>query len=128
VQLYRVRSAIRDAGAELVLVGNGARHFARAFRDDLRLETPVYVDTERRAYAALGMRRGLGSALGVASTLKSAARAYRAGFRQGAVQGDAWQLGGVLVVRPGGEIAYRHLSKAAGDHPQAEDVLAALRD
>jgi hypothetical protein len=42
------------------------------------------------------------------------------------VQGDAWQLGGVLVVRKGGEVAYRHLSAEAGDHPPVADVLAAL--
>jgi hypothetical protein len=30
------------------------------------------------------------------------------------------------VVRPGGEIAFKYLSKVAGDHPAHDEVLAAL--
>jgi len=126
VQLHREYAKIRARGADLVLIGNGNRHFAQAFRDDLEITAPLYVDTERRAYRALGMKRGVGSPLGALATVGHAARAWRAGFRQTSVQGDAWQLGGVLVVRPGGEVSYRHLSGAAGDHPPVDDVLAAL--
>lgn len=126
MQLHRERPRIRRAGAELVLVGSGGARFARAFREEMGIEAPVYVDTGRRAYAALGMRRGAGSLRGALATVKHAARALRGGFRQGPVQGDPWQLGGVLVVRPGGEIAYRHLSAAAGDHPPVGEVLAAV--
>jgi hypothetical protein len=64
-------------GAELVVVGNGAPPFARAFREDF-------------------------------------------------AQGDPWQLGGVLVIRPGGELTYRQASREAGDHPPVEEILAAL--
>jgi len=124
--VHREYPRVRKAGAELVFVGNGNRHFARAFRDELGIKAPLYVDTERGAYAALGMRRGFVATVGSLTAVKNAARALRKGFRQGSVQGDAWQLGGVLVVRPGGEIAYRHLSRTAGDHPPVEDVLAAI--
>ena len=124
--MHREHPRIRERGAELVLVGNGDRRFARAFRDELGIAAPVYVDTGRRAYRALGMRRGVGSPLGAIATVGHAARAWKAGFRQTSVQGDAWQLGGVLVVRPGGEVAYRYLSQAAGDHPPVADILAAL--
>ena len=40
--------------------------------------------------------------------------------------GDPWQQGGVIVVRPGGEIAYRFASRESGDHPRIDDVLAPL--
>jgi hypothetical protein len=125
VQVHRERAHIRERGAELVFVGNGSRPHARAFREDLGIASPVYVDTERRAYAALGMKRGLGLLAALAAA-KNSVRAWKAGFRQGAVQGDAWQLGGVLVVRPGGKVAYRYLSAAAGDHPPVDDFLAAI--
>jgi NAD(P)-dependent dehydrogenase (short-subunit alcohol dehydrogenase family) len=58
----------------------------------------------------------------------NALRALRSGSRQTGVEGDPWQLGGVFVLRPGGELAYRYVSAEAGDHPPLDDVLAALDD
>lgn len=124
--MHRERERIERAGAALAFVGNGSPTFARAFREDLSLLSPVYVDTGLRAYAALGMKRGVAAALASVSVLASAARAMRAGFRQKAVQGDAWQLGGVFVVAPGGERLYGYVSDAAGDHPPIEAVLASI--
>jgi AhpC/TSA antioxidant enzyme len=127
VQVHRELPHIRKQGAELHLVGNGNRHFARAFGEELKIVCPLYVDTKLDAYRALSMRRGLGSILASVASWKNVARAMKAGFRQGTTQGDAWQLGGVLVVRPGGKVAFRHTSQAAGDHPPVEAVLNSLQ-
>lgn len=124
--MRREAKRIHAAGAELVIVGNGSAHFAQAFREDLKLTTPLYTDPSLNSYAALGMKRGLGGAAGSLAALRNAARALAAGHRQGPVQGDAWQLGGVLVVDTEGGVLYRHLSDAAGDHPPVADVLRAL--
>ena len=35
---------------------------------------------------------------------------------------DAWQLGGVVAVKPDGTVAYRYASKHPGDHPDPKDV------
>ena len=125
VQVHREREAIEKKGARLVFVGNGNRHFAKAFKDEFSIEAPIYVDTERLAYRALGMKRSL---LGVLTpgVVGRAVRALRSGARQTTVQGDALQLGGVLVVRPGGKVAFAHLSEAVGDHPDVADVLEAI--
>jgi len=56
----------------------------------------------------------------------NALRALRGGSRQGSVQGDLWQLGGVFVIRPGGDLAYRYVSREAGDHAPVEEILEAL--
>ena len=116
---------IRARGAELVIVGNGAPHFAAAFREDLGLDCPLLVDPELRAYRAAGLRRGRVEILSPRLPLH-AWRAWRSGNRQAGVQGDAWQLGGVLVIRPGGTLSYRHVSREAGDHPPIDAILAAL--
>jgi hypothetical protein len=126
VQVHRELPGIRARGGELHFVGNGNRHFARAFKDELEITCPLYVDTKLEAYGALQMKRGVASTLGAPATWKNAIRAMKSGFRQGPIRGDAWQLGGVLVVRTGGVIAYRHLSRAAGDHPPVEEALRAL--
>jgi len=116
---------IRELGAELVVVGNGAVNFAKAFREDYRLDSPLLVDPELRAYRAAGLRRGRVEALSPRLPL-NALRALRGGSRQGSIQGDVWQLGGVFVIRPGGELAYRYVSRVAGDHAPVDAILDAL--
>ena len=41
--------------------------------------------------------------------------------------GDNTQLGGVFIVRPGGDLAWAHRSAFAGDHPTNAEVFTALR-
>lgn len=124
-QLRDAQQEIRARGAELAIVGNGATNFARAFREDFALSGPLLVDPELRAYRAAGLRRGRVELLSPRLP-RNALRALRAGARQTSVQGDPWQLGGVFVIRPDGTLAFRHLSREAGDHPAVRDVLAAL--
>jgi hypothetical protein len=53
------------------------------------------------------------------------------GVREKTVQtrtiGDANQLGGALVIAPGGQVVWSHMSKDAGDNAPPEDILAAVR-
>jgi len=124
--LHHEKGTVHGRGAELAVIGNGNRHFAEGFKKDLGLETPLFVDTKRDAYRALGMRRSFRRTLLSPRILAHGFRAWKKGFRQARRQGDPWQLGGVLVVLPGGRVAYRYLSGEAGDHPPVEDVLSAL--
>jgi hypothetical protein len=124
-QLRRETDAIHAKGAELVVVGNGSLAFARDFARETGLATPLYTDPSREAHRALGLRRDAAAALNPAF-LVYAWRAFRGGFHQTGVRGDPFQMGGVLVVLPGGRIAYRYASRTAGDHPPIAQVLAAL--
>jgi hypothetical protein len=126
VQVHRERDRFRAKGAELHVIGNGAPHFAGAFADDVGLTAPLYTDPSLRTYRALGFGRGVRQTLLSPRSLAHAARAIRGGFRQGRTRGDPWQLGGVVVVRRNGTIAYRHVSEEAGDHAPVEAILAAL--
>jgi AhpC/TSA antioxidant enzyme len=125
-------------------MGNGTSGFGRAFREDVQLETPLYVDPTCASYRALSMKRGIARTLGSWRTWVSLGRALRTGIRErraGVIvrwwrlsvpvlipgtQGNAWQLGGVLVVLPDGRIAYRRESTIAGDHPRTDEIIAAL--
>jgi len=116
---------IRRRGGELVIVGNGSRYFATSFREELRLDCPLLVDPELVAYRAAGLRRGRVEILSPRVPL-NALRAFWNGARQHGVQGDPWQLGGVFVIRPGGEVVYRYVSREAGDHAPMAELLAGL--
>jgi hypothetical protein len=126
VQLHRAQDEIESRGGALAFVGNGDLQFAREFQTALALRAPVYVDPSRVTYRALGMRRGLSVTIASPASWKNTLRALRSGFHQGTLQGDPWQNGGLLVVAPGGRIAFRHIDESAGDHAPLGDVLAAL--
>jgi hypothetical protein len=68
----------------------------------------------RSTYHALSVVRGV--------------RQSALGYRQGTVQGDAFQQGGTLVLAAGGRPVYFQRSAFAGDHPPPDDVLQAMRE
>jgi hypothetical protein len=88
---------IRRGGAELTVIGNGPPHFVEAFKKELNFDGPIYTDPSLQTYRAAEMKRGLLRAFSPASAPK-AIRALAAGFRQSRQRGDAWQLGGVVVI------------------------------
>lgn len=125
MQLHRAEPRFREKGASLQLVGIGAPAVIRAFREETGVSAPIFADPTFATYRALGMRRGIGTYLSL-SFVRNAIRAMRAGYRNRSIEGDAMQHGGVLVVRPGDEVAYRFTSRTAGDHPPVDEILGAL--
>jgi hypothetical protein len=116
---------IEAAGVRLVVVGNGSPAQALDFRESEGLPFSLWVDQQMHAYAAAGLRRGITKALSHRS-VGHTIRAMRKGFRQTKVAGDPWQLGGVFLLTPAGEVRYEQRSREAGDHPPMDDVLAAI--
>jgi len=117
---------IERAGAGLHVIGNGVPRFIAGFRDDTGYRGAIYTDPTLAVYRATEMRRGAGTFLHPRAWANGL-RAFRAGFRQARVQGDAEQTGGVLIVTPDGRVPYHYVSKVAGDHPPVDAILAALR-
>jgi dehydrogenase/reductase SDR family protein 12 len=117
--------AWREQDAEVVIVGNGNQTFAEAFREEFEIEGLLLIDPDLHAYRAAGLRRGrreITSPRLIGNTL----RALLSGARQASVQGDPWQLGGVFVFAPGGELRFQFRSAAAGDHADPAEIDAAL--
>ncbi len=118
---------ITEAGAQLVVVGNGKPHQAASFIEDEKLTFPVYVDPELVAYKLAGLRRDLASTLKL-SALGNAMRAMKGGHMQTGLKGDAWQQGGVFVIQqPANTVSLAYVSEAAGDHPSIESILEGIR-
>ncbi len=112
-------------GAKIAAIGNGSVEQAREFAEEKKLSFPLYTDPGLHAYTAAGFLKDP-LALVKPSVWKNAMRAMRAGYKQTATKGDVFQLGGVVVVAPGGKLLFRQVSTSAGDHAEPADILAAL--
>ena len=119
------QAELESHGPRVIIVGNGAPFFLKAFRDHVGRSVPIYTDPELNAYKALSMRRNPLSSLNP-KTLLRGVEAYRSGHRQGATKGDTFQLGGVFWVDSSGEVQYAYRSRFAGDHPEMSEVLKAV--
>jgi peroxiredoxin len=124
-QLLQHKDDFRARGAQLVLIGNGEPHFARAFAEDYQVDYPLVVDPSLRTYKAAKLRGGLGTTLS-RKVLANGRRATKAGFKQGRTQGAAMQQGGAMVVAQSGEVAWSFASEVAGDHPEPSEILQVL--
>ena len=128
MQLHRAREKFEAAGVKLVLIGQATPRQATAFRRKLKIDLPVLADEERRTYKLVGFPRAtVGQLLGPRSVLSGVKHGARSGVVQGRIIGDAAQLGGALVIEPGGEVVFRQQSENAGDTIEPADLLAAVR-
>lgn len=125
VALRPVAERVRSLGGEIIIVGNGTTAQAHAFSNEQKTPFQVFTDPERQAYRALGMRRGVRSVMSPGVFTRTVG-AWRQGFRQWKIAGDPLQQGGVVIVGPGGVEYYRFISREAGDHPPAGEILAAV--
>ena len=116
----------QEEGISVALIGSGSASFASAFAEDFDLDLPLYVDPSLDSFRAAGLRRGV-SAVASPRFFTNALRAYQSGARQQGVEGDPWQLGGVLVIAAGGDLLGAFRSETAGDHASPEEIEAALR-
>jgi AhpC/TSA antioxidant enzyme len=124
--VHREREAFRKLGVQPVVVGHSSLRYAKAFVDETKIDLPVYVDEKRVVYKALEFKRPLLSFLNP-KVFKRAAEARKEGFTQPGVHGDAFQLGGVVLLMPDGSMPYKYSSQFAGDHPKIEDLKAEVK-
>lgn len=112
-----------DRQMQLVVIGNGAPHFIKAFREDTGYPGKIYTDPSLNTYKSLNLKRSLGSLFGLKS-VKEGLRAAASGYLQTEIQGDALQQGGAIIVGPGDVLHYVYRNSEAGDHAPVEEMLA----
>jgi hypothetical protein len=126
--LNRDQERFADVGAPLVVVGQGTPANAAHFREQYDLELDLLVDTDRLAYKAAGTKVGTaGELLSPKVVARGVRRALGSGVIQGRVVGHPAQLGGLMLVMPGGDVPWIHLSDDASDYPPNDEVLDAIR-
>jgi peroxiredoxin len=128
VQLHRARQDFEAAGARLVLIGQLTPRHAAHFRSRQQIDVPVLADEQRASYKAAGAKVGtMGELLGPKVVAKSAAVTAKYRVVQGRTIGHPAQLGGAMVIAPGGEVVWSHMSQDASDNASPEEILEAVR-
>ena len=128
MQLHGAREQFAAAGARLVLIGQGGARQAAHFRRKMGLDgTLVFADGDRASYRAAGARRGgVAELLGPKSVVSGVKHAARSRVMQGRPVGDVTQLGGAMVVAPGGEVRFARMARHAGDNVDVGELLDAI--
>jgi prostamide/prostaglandin F2alpha synthase len=127
VQLHRSHEDLEGAGGRIVLIGQATPRHAAHFRRRLELEWPVLADEDRASYRAAGAKVGtVTELLGPKAVAKGIRASRRSSVVQGRTIGHPAQLGGVLVIRPGGEVVWSHMSEDVSDNAAPADIVAAL--
>jgi peroxiredoxin len=128
VQLHRARDEIEQAGVRLVLIGQATPRHAAHFRRRQGLELPVLADEKRASYKAAGAKIAtFGELLGPRVVAKGIVTSARTGAVQGRTIGHPAQLGGTMLIRQDGTIAWAHMAKDASDNAGVAEILDAAR-
>lgn len=130
-EIWSNREKYEKGGAKIHFIGNGANYMIKYFKEDLGIQNaPIYTDPSLTSFRASGFKRGFLAAVGPRAVV-NAVKALADGHTQGGMykkeQGDLWQLGGILVVKPEGKVGYHFISTAAGDYAPEKD-LAGISD
>jgi peroxiredoxin len=127
VELNRARRAFEQAGARLALIGQGTPAQAAAFRRHLRIELPILADGARITYLAAGTKLAtLDELIGPAVVAKGLVAMARQRVIIGHNTADEAQLGGAMVIAPGGRVGWAHMSEDASDMAPPAVIVAAI--
>lgn len=88
----------------------------------------VLADNDRVSYRAAGTRKGsLGQLVGPSVLAKGLATTVRTRKLQTRTIGDPAQLGGAMVIRQDGTVAFSKMAKDASDNVSPDELLAAVQ-
>jgi peroxiredoxin len=128
VQLHRANSEFEAGGRGIVLIGQATPRQAAHFRRTQGVELTVLADEQRQTYKAAGAKIAtFNELLGPKVVAKGVAASRANGVHQGRTIGHPAQLGGAMVIRPDGSVAWSHMSEDATDNASPDEILAALR-
>ena len=111
-----------------MLIGQATPRQAAHFRQRQGLHALVLADEKRESYQAAGAKMATTQELvGPKMIAKGAVATLRSRKLQTRPIGHPAQLGGVLIIRPDGTVAWSHMAEDVSDNATPETVLAALR-
>lgn len=114
-----------EKNSRLVVIGPGEYKHLVGFRKATGYRLELFADPARRSFEIFGFYSGIGGLIGI-KPLQRVFSALIAGHRPGTLQGSALQLGGAVIIDPGGTIRLLIKEKQAGDYPPVSKLLEAL--
>ncbi len=119
---------LNDAGASIVAVGLGGRHYAHGFREQTGITFPLLIDKDRQAYGAVGLKSASLLHLARKDNFAARQRAKEGGHRQHRLGKDPLQLGGSFIFAPDDQDLFVHVSETFGDNAEVGSLLEVLRN
>ncbi len=127
-QLRPHEAELAELNIQVLVVTFQPPQLAQLYVEETQLPWPLLVDESRSVYAAIGMERGSvwnvwgPQNWGVYFKLMAKGRALRA------PAGDVHQLGGDILIDPGGIVRLHHVGVGPADRPTVESLLEHVRD
>jgi peroxiredoxin len=124
-QLEQHQEELREAGLQIVAVGQGETKHAQRYCGSLAPSIECLTDKTTEPYHTYGLRRGTvreGAANSLA-LLKASLQAAARGHLQGKATGDVQMLPGSFIIDKDGRICYTYYSKHAGDQPAFDALI-----
>ncbi len=110
----------------IAFVGMGSPEQTTEFKRKSRSPHVFICDPEKRVYKAFGLERGEARQMFNPKVFSRGFGATLRGHLVGAPVGDPWQMPGVFLIEPTGEISWEYRSVDASDNPDAGKILTQL--
>jgi peroxiredoxin len=116
-----------EEGAEIVAIGMGTPDKAARFRKTRSIPFPLLADKDRQSYAAAGLRKGTAAGVIGPRVWATGVKGLAKGRGVALPRENPAQLGGTVVVHPGGRITHHHVAETSADNAPIESLLEAIR-
>lgn len=122
-QIWNKRGDIKK-NSNIVFIGNGKPEVIEHFKEDVNArDALIFTDPTLEVFDACGLKRGIFNLVNPKS-LKGAIGLSKEGYSQGAWDtrtGTHTQMGGVVAIKPPGNVVYHFVSEYLGDFDKPED-------
>lgn len=127
VQLNGARSRFEEAGARVVLIGQGTPEDAARFRRHFGIDLKILTDADRVTYLWAGTKLAtVDELVGPVVVVRALLAMARNRVFIGHNTADEAQLGGSIVVLPDGTMPFSHISRNAADMAPVDEILAVV--
>ena len=126
LQLQQRQADIDALELQVTAITFETRQFAQAYVAETGFPWPLLVDETRSLYATYGMHRGSLWAIGGPQNWGAYLRLIVRGQMPRLPHGDVHQLGGDVLVDPGGVVRLQHVGRGPADRPSIDSLLAVV--